>query len=471
MEIKAKPQAKQFEAYQKWLDKITLYLLFGGGAGGGKSWWVCEKRLGTALSYPGSRGFIARKELKRLMSSTFITFQKVCKFYQIPQSEWTLNGQYNYIEFRNGSRIDLLDADYKPSDPEYDRFGSLEYTDGDIEEAQEIKEKAFDIFKIRVGRHRNREYGLLGKVGLTCNPNKGWLYRIFYKPWKEGKLPEEYTFIKALYTDNIYTAEEYGHQLSGIKDVQTRQRLRDGIWEYDESDNALLDYDSIIDLFTNSVPDGEKYISADIARYGSDKVRIGLWSGLNLEKAFSFEEQGIDATTIFLKTLAQDEQVPYSHIVVDDDGVGGGVVDNMKGIKGFVNNAAPLESGDEKENFQNLKTQCSYALADCVNQHKMAISAEVSEEEKNEIIEEVDQIRSKDKDQDSKKKIVPKEEVKENIGRSPDWADMLLMRMFFELKGSQKKSGFTVIRPQFSGYNRASGVKVIRPANAGYYRK
>lgn len=432
--LQARPQTKQFEAYKYWLDAITLYVLFGGGAGGGKSWWVCEKRLGTALSYPGSRGFIARKELKRLMSSTFITFRKVCKFYGLPEEEWTLNGQYNYIEFRNGSRIDLLDADYKPSDPDYDRFGSTEYTDGDIEEAQEIKEKAFDVLKARVGRHMNKEFGLIGKIGLTCNPNKGWLYRVFYKPWKENTLPKEYAFVRALYKDNRFTADEYGRLLTGIKDKATRQRLRDGIWEYDDDDNALVEYDAILDLFTNSVARGEKYLSADIARYGGDKIRIGLWEGLKVYKVLSFEKQGIDRTTTIIRDLLRTERIPYSHAIVDDDGVGGGITDNLPGIKGFVANSSPLENRrGEKENFKNLKAQCSYLLAEYINEHKLSIAAELSEEEKTQMIEEIEQIKSKDADMDGKRQIVPKEEVREALARSPDWADMLMMRMFFEI--------------------------------------
>ena len=63
-----------------------------------------------------------------MMNSSYITFTKVCQHHKIPRDDWKLNGQYNYIEFKNGSRIDLLDLDYKPSDPEYDRFGSTEYT-------------------------------------------------------------------------------------------------------------------------------------------------------------------------------------------------------------------------------------------------------------------------------------------------------------------------------------------------------
>jgi phage I-like protein len=35
-------------------------------------------------------------------------------------------------------------------------------------------------------------------------------------------------------------------------------------------------------------------------------------------------------------------------------------------------------------------------------------------------------------DKDGKKQIMPKDKVKEVIGRSPDFSDTLMMRMYFE---------------------------------------
>lgn len=37
-------------------------------------------------------------------------------------------------------------------------------------------------------------------------------------------------------------------------------------------------------------------------------------------------------------------------------------------------------------------------------------------------------------DKDGKKSVLPKEQVKEVLGRSPDFADTLMMREWFELR-------------------------------------
>ena len=211
-----------------------------------------------------------------------------------------------------------------------------------------------------------------------------------------------------------------------------------GNWEYDDDPNSLIEYDAMMDLFTNTaVKDGQKYLTADIARYGGDKVVINLWDGLEVYKTVEMTKQGIDTTSINIKKLLDEERIPYSHVIVDDDGVGGGVVDILRGIKGFVNNSSPLENPitHQKENYRNLKTQCYYLLANYINDRKIAIK-DFTQTQKDLLIEELEQVKSKDLDKDNKLQIVPKDEVKEKIGRSPDYSDALMMRMWFELKPS-----------------------------------
>ena len=49
---------------------------------------------------------------------------------------------------------------------------------------------------------------------------------------------------------------------------------------------------------------------------------------------------------------------------------------------------------------------------------------------------------------DGKLKILQKEEVKENLGRSPDFSDSIMMRMFFELKSPSVSNTARVFIPK-----------------------
>lgn len=447
------PTYKQHLAYEALRDSIIKYVFFGGGAGGGKSWLGCEWLITSSYFFPDTRWFIGREELKRLMGSSFVTFNKVCSFHQIPKNDWDLNSKYNYIEFFNGSRIDLLDLAFQPSDPEYQRLGSLEYTGGWIEEAGEVHFMAFDVLKSRVGRQLNKEYGIPSKILNTCNPIKNWIYQEVYKPNKIGLLPKEYCFIQSLYKDNPFTAEEYGKNLSQIKDKATKERLMFGNWEYSDDENDLIEYDAILDLYSNNIEESnQKYLTADIARMGSDSVVVRLWKGLKCYKTIQWNKQPLDVTAAKISELINLEMIPYSHVIVDEDGVGGGVMDMLRGIKGFINNSSPLEDKNgNSQNYQNLKTQCYYKLAEYINERKIEIEhSDVILKQQE--IEELEQIKRKDADKDGRLKIKPKDEIKELIGRSPDLADSLMMRMWFELRPTIHSNGSSTFTPQMSSY-------------------
>ena len=318
MELTIKPTKKQHEVYQALNNKEITDIFFGGGAGGGKTWLICESRLINAIRFPGYRSYIAREELKRLMQSTYVTWTKVCKYHNIPENSWSLNGQYNYIQFTNGSRIDLLDAKFLPTDPLYERFGSLEYTDGAIEEAGEIHPLFRDVMRSRVGRHLNDK--IHPSTLITGNPKKNWTYNEFYKPWKEGTLPKNKVFIQALYNDNPYTAESYGNQLLQLSDIKLKQRLMAGNWEYENDPDMLMSYDNIIDLFTNSLEEvSEKYMTIDVARLGVDKAVIKIWQGLKVIFIKTIAKCGIDQLEIECRTLASEYKIPFSHIIADED--------------------------------------------------------------------------------------------------------------------------------------------------------
>lgn len=423
---------KQEEALRILTGKSIVEFLYGGAAGGAKSWTGCTWLAFMCLAYPGTKWFIGREELKRLRESTLITFFKVCSAYGIRRDiDYKYNGQDHFIEFSNGSRIDLLDLRYLPSDPLYERYGSTEYTGGWIEEGGEVNFGAYDTLKTRIGRHLNDKYNILRKLFISCNPKKNWMYTTFYKPHLKGSLPPYQCYLGALVQDNPFIETDYITALKSTSDKVKKERLLKGNWDYDDNPNALCSHDAILEIFGNILAKrtGEKYLTADIARFGSDKARIAIWDGWDLIEYRCF---AISATTEIQTTiehLRNKHNIPRRRCLADEDGVGGGVVDNCK-IRGFENNSSPFN----EENYYNLQTQCGYKLAERINAGDVGFSAEVSGADMDDIIVELEQLQTWEVDSDKKLRLKPKAQIKEDIGHSPDWRDTLLMRAYFDYK-------------------------------------
>lgn len=442
---------KQTEAWNAYESKEITEVGYGGAAGGGKTRLGCYLAIAISEQYPGARGAIGRKELKNLRLTTLSEMFIIFKELGYTDKDYKYNAQDSIIEFPNGSQILLLDTAYSPQDPEYTRFGSLNLTWAWIEESNETPEKGKSILKTRVGRH-NKLNGIDVKPFWleTFNPNKGHVHRDYYKPWKENRMPEYRLFIRALPGDNPHLPPTYIENLKRA-DQTTRERLLYGNFEYDSDPLRLISYDSIVDLRTNTIqPSKEKYLINDIARFGGDKIVLAEWEGLNLVGLTVDTYQDIDTTTNKIKDQAKESMIPYSHILSDEDGIGGGVIDNLKGTKGFMGGSSPLEVWDSllnrmvKQNFTNIRSQCYFKLAECINNHEIAISLRyfksnivgyTQEKALSDLEEELDQIKMVDMSgQNTKQAVIPKALIKEQLGRSPDFADIMMMRMWFELK-------------------------------------
>lgn len=427
---------KQEAALQTLTDKTTVELTYGGAAGGAKSWTGCAWLIFMCECYPGTKWFIGREELKRLRESTFITFYKAARYYGI--TDFSYNGQDHYFIFDNGSRIDLLDLKYLPGDPLYERYGSTEYTGGWIEEGGEVDFGAYDTLKSRVGRHLNDKYGLVRKLFVTCNPKKNWLYQYFWKPFLSGSLLPNQKFLQAFVDDNPFQESGYKEALQSIKDPVKRARLLEGLWEYDDDPSQLISFDAITDIFNNAqLLPGEGFITADIARFGADRTVIIRWNGWIAEQIRMLDHSAIDEVAAEITEIMKEHRIRISNVIVDDDGVGGGVKDILR-CRGFVNNSRAVEVFNRgKEQFRNLKSQCYFYFATRVNERGVWVKSRV-EKIRTMLIEELEQVKQKEVDSDKPKEIVAKEDVKKILGRSPDISDALMMREYFELQPKAK---------------------------------
>ena len=432
---------KQKLAYKLWSDKKTNDIVYGGSKGSGKSYLGASIIFGTAFMYPDTMWFIARKELTDLRKHTTPTIMEALNNMGISAKKVNFNSNDNIFYLDNGSQVLYLAVAYRPSDHLYMRFGSHQYTGGWIEEAGEFTESAKNNLYIACGRWNNKKYDLPIKMLQTCNPSKNYLYHSYYIPHKDGNLSAEKAFIKALPNDNKMLPPHYVENLERTLSNNEKERLLYGNWEYDDDDLALIPYDNIKDCMIGyyNLLGKDRYISADIARKGSDSTVIGVWEGLTCFKIVQLKKSLIDETTNVILKLMNDYKVDKNHVVVDTDGVGAGVRDNIR-CKEFVNNSRPIKARN-RDNFVNIKSQCYFYMADMINSGLLKIYT-FDSEKKRHIIQELEQVKAKTDSDEKKKSIVSKEIVREKLGRSPDYTDMVAMRMKFEIKPSLEQIVF-----------------------------
>ena len=443
---------KQWQAWEFLEDSTHSEVLYGGAAGGGKSWLGALWLFTNALRYPGSRWLMGRAVAKTLKETTLNSFFDVCAQHGYRAgAHYTYNAQTGQIALGQ-SVIILKDLFAYPSDPNFDDLGSLEITGAFIDEANQVSAKAKAIVGSRI-RYKLDEFGLTPKMLLTCNPARNWVFTDFYDPWRKGSLPTHRAFIPALVTDNSHISPHYIDNLKRLAGPD-RERLLLGNWDYDNDPSALMDADAIMDLFTaDHVPEGKMCITADIARYGSDRTVIMLWSGLRIVSVTVMDRNAITEAAAAIRQLAEQEGVARSRIVVDDDGIGGGVVDLLPGCVAFKGGGKVIGKGE----YMNLKAQCSYELAAHVNDGMVAWEPDGWHDE---VSTELRWVKRDKVDSDGKLRILGKDKVKEGLGRSPDFADAMMMRMALELRGDVVGSDY--LRTKGQRHRRTSFVDNIR---------
>ena len=384
---------------------------------------------------------MGRAVLKNLKQSTLLTYFKICNEWGLKlDKHYKYNSQDNIITFWNGSQTFLKDLFMYPSDPEFDSLGSTEFTGAFIDECSQITTKAKNIVMSRI-RHMLDDYDLMPKTFLASNPSKNFLYFDFYKPWKNGTLPKYRKFVPALVQDNPFISPHYLENLKKLDKV-SRERLLHGNFEYDDDPAKMFEWDDITRIFeVKDLNRDGMYLSVDVARFGADKCVFVVWEGMFIKKIKSFAKTSTAFVVDKVKDLMHEYDIPIGRVVIDEDGVGGGVVDFLPGCVGFVNNSKAevdiKKYEDKRQNYANLKSQCYFILSDKVRVGAVGCYSGIDDGIKEMLIEELEQIKKKDIDKDGKLSVIPKDEIKERLGRSTDFSDAVMMRMYFEAKKKQ----------------------------------
>lgn len=437
---------KQIQAIEYLNDNSTTYVGYGGAARGGKSALIGADSLFCAYAYPECANLIGRKNLTTLWETTWKTLLRMMNNFGFVEGvDFKYNGQRHELTFSNKSLIIAKNLELKPSDTEATEFGSLEILRGYVDQSEHVPMKIIEKVGERAGSHfTTSQYELKGKVLEAFNPSGSHVKRRYWTPFKADTEKNTRKFVQALPSDNPgreaveWVAQKEADYKDGTMSLVEYQKQIKGNFDFDDDPNVLCSYDKIVSIFKNNHLEygNDRFITADIARLGSDKAIIAVWYGWVIVEFVVFDVSKTTEIQSTIKALRIKHQIPNIHCIADEDGVGGGVVDNLD-ILGFTNNARPIREpvGETTEipEYKNLKTQCGYKLAEKINGFGIHIEAELSEDEKQEITEELDQLRSYKLDDDGKLRLKPKKEIKEDLGRSPDWLDTLLMRIYFDL--------------------------------------
>ncbi len=434
--IDIKLSKTQTRCWEYLTDSKTTDICFGGGVAGGKTWlgslWVAT----NCIQYPMTRWLIGRTVLQTLKLTTLKTLLEVLSMMGLKAGEhFTYNQQNNVITFYNGSEIILKDLDFIPSDPQYDKLGSLEITGAFLDESQQLTRVAYSVVKSRI-RFKLTEYNLKPKVLLTCNPGANFLKSDFYDPWIKETLEKGKIFVQSLITDNPHVSQDYIDNLRSLPTIQ-QKRLLQGSWNFNEGEDNVFDYESITSsVFRHEPKDNDtKYMSVDVARFGSDSTIICIWVGLTIIDIKEFKKLDTVQVSNEIKDLIRMYGIHPGNIIIDSDGVGGGVADQVRG-KNFMNNAKALHN----QNFINLKTQCYIKLSDVLKSGELSINV-LNPEMLDTLTQELLSVKYKKLDSDTKLQITSKDEIKKILGRSPDISDAVMMRMIYEIKNNVKASG------------------------------
>lgn len=471
---------KQLLASLAWQNDRVDDVIYGGAAGGGKSYWECAMITLDAMRWPDTRYFIGRSELINLMRTTFVTLtHEVFKHMGLKRGyHWKFNGQDHVVSLRQHGRyvdekgktheaapwstITLLDLKYDPSDPDFDRFGSHLYTRGAIEEMSEVSFRAYDILHSRVGRYRNKELNIKAKMAGTLNPSEEWPYRIFYDPWAKAGRPMDpnaplvsmraeldgetvertFVFIPATAKENPDISREYRINLATMQDAALRARLADGNWEFSNAADVLFSTKGIADLFNNKVKFSEdRYLTVDAARLGGDKIVRMFWQGWKVYKIkWEVRKKTTDTSEMIRNDLAADG-IPRENCLIDEDGVGGGIVDQVEGCIGFSGASSPFGRVGEmqvKEQYQNLRAQAVYFASEMVEKRRAGVDIEDTQV-REWLAQELPKFKKYELGKQDKLKVTPKQHIKDAIGRSPDFADAFWMRSYFDLREREPK--------------------------------
>ena len=428
---------RQLEAYDALSNKSVDSLLYGGAKGGGKSWFLCTWAFKRAIDIineyglcptnnPIHIGWMGRKQATDFTSTTLQTWRQT-----IPEDYYKLKSgtekDSKHILILGTVAIDYGGLDRQES---INKFNSAEYAFIIIDQAEEVEIDDISVLKgsLRLTiAGRSLDY----KRIYTANPRVCWLKEDFIDNPKEG-----YVFVPALPKDNPNLPPDYEKTLEDAFGYRPEllRAYRDGDWSGIEVENQVI-LSRWLEAATKAPNIWEgKILACDVARFGDDKTKIKLLEGSEIEEEWEMSHsRTTEASSKLAEISRQNGDCP---IVVDEIGVGGGVIDQLYEWGRNVFSFNSSEKADNEKKYYNRRAEAWWECAEHLSKTELGCS-NLSPELRKQLCVPRYEFRS------GRILIEAKSKIKERLGYSPDDGDCYVMGIWGMKRMCRKKEEYS----------------------------
>lgn len=365
--------------------------------------WKNRKKMGSKYFYVAPY----RNQVKRIAWEYFIHYTKplhhLLKFNEAELS----------ITFPNKAKITLIGADNPDS-----LRGT--YADGVVlDEYGDIKKNVFEEI-----------------IRPMLNDRKGWVL-FFGTPKGQNQFFDIYRHAVARHAENpdgewwagMYKADETGvidpKELEAIREETSDNKFRqEYLCDFTASAEDVVFTTEVLDkckqeLFYNG---GERVAALDVARYGADSSVLCVMESCGPLKwrEVTFDTwNGKDTMYTVGRVADAAKQYGFNRLIVDGDGIGGGVIDRLKELKNFSVKEFRGGATADDERFLNKRAESYFCLRDFMDSGKVSLSNKA-------VLTELATL-THTYNSKGQIKMFDKEEYKKEFGKSPDWADSIMM--------------------------------------------
>ena len=385
-------------------------VLYGGARGGGKSYLGCRRAVELAEAHPGIRGYLCRAEAFSFKHTTLLTL--LDKIDVLSRPGWSHKASDQYLIHDNGSRLDYGGL---ASNEDRDKLKSMELTFGFVDEASGVD--PISARTLEASCHRQPEFADLSFVLYASNPEPCWLQADFIDEVRPGC-----TYVPALPADNPYLDPLYvDHLRETYWDLpELLDAYLNGSWAAIGSSDRVFAAKMVASAMKRSAESGGTVQwGVDVARFGDDRTVVYEHCGMGVVRLVAeWTKQDTHTTSEKLIALFRARNPKPAVVVVDDIGVGGGVVDNLRAARLPVRGINVGGAARQADKFANKRAELAWHLRTVLEGGGCLPD---DEHLRSELMAFRYLVRS------GRIAIEGKDELKKRLGRSPDHADALIL--------------------------------------------